>query len=350
MTGNSAIQPLTHNKRVVVFGGSGFIGRAIVRQLLDLNYGVRVMSRDVTRVTRHAMEGQVGQLAYVAGDITRDEDVARAMAGMDMVVNCVGILNEPWWTRVKSEGSQFEAIHHRAAARIAREAAAQSVQSLVHVSALGAAVNSPSHYGASKARGERAVLRSFEGAVIVRPSVVFGTGDGFINLFARMARWMMIVPVFGESLSALWRADARGGASMQPIFVEDLATGIVQLLHDEKRRGSIIEAVGVDVCDMRTIMQWIVTTLGVRRWLMPCPHWVLWVMGQVGSYVPFSPFTKEQALMLRHDAVATNHYESLQECGVQLHQAEELMRQQLRNRFMAYKKTKGTTYNVTHDE
>jgi NADH dehydrogenase len=189
---------------VTIFGGSGFVGRYVARRMARAGWRVRVAVRRPNEALFVRPYGVPGQVEPVACNIRDDDSVAAALAGAEAVVNCVGILNEVGRNR-------FDAVQTEGAGRVARLAAAAGVARLVHVSAIGADAGSDSAYARSKAEGEAAVVAAFPGAVILRPSVIFGAEDQFFNRFAAMARFGPVLPVVG------------GRTRFQPVFVDDVA-------------------------------------------------------------------------------------------------------------------------------
>src|SRR5690349_2733824 len=215
---------ITEGRRVTVFGGSGFIGRYVVRRLAAEGWVVRVAVRDPIAAAFLKTAGNVGQVVPMRVDITADDAVVEAaIAGADAVINLVGILYE-------SGRRTFKAIHAEAPERLARIAAREGVASFVQMSALGADPDSPSAYARTKAAGEAAVLAAFPTASIIRPAIVFGPEDGFFNRFGRMARFSPALPLIGG-----------GHNRFQPVYVADVADAIIRTLHAEAARGQTYE-------------------------------------------------------------------------------------------------------------
>ncbi len=209
------------NRLVTVFGGSGFVGRNIVRRLAEGGARVRVAVRDTEKAYFLKTCGDLGQVSLFPASLTSDEEVARAVVeNADTVVNCVGVLYE--------RGSRtFDAIHVQGAERIAKAAAHAGAKSLVHCSALGASPDATSAYARSKAAGEAAVLAAFPNAVLLRPSVIFGTEDGFFNMFADLARITHVLPYFTRIVP-----HAEGGGGACPTLILRETEGCVGVCHD----------------------------------------------------------------------------------------------------------------------
>ncbi|MFQ5985580.1 MAG: complex I NDUFA9 subunit family protein, partial [Alphaproteobacteria bacterium] len=207
------------SKTVTIFGGSGFLGRHLVKRLAGDDWTIRVAVRHPHRAAFLKPMGDVAQIVPIASDVKDEESVAAAVAGSEAAVNLVGILYQ--------RGRQtFEAVHAEGARRVAEAAREAGAKRLVHVSALGADSGSPSLYARSKAAGEAAVSEAFEHATIVRPSVVFGPEDAFFNRFAALARLLPVLPLFGG-----------GTVRLQPVYVGDVADGLARILTDPAAAG-----------------------------------------------------------------------------------------------------------------
>jgi uncharacterized protein YbjT (DUF2867 family) len=196
-------------KLVTIFGGSGFVGRYIARRMAKEGWRVRVAVRRPNEALFVRPYGTPGQVEPVACNIRDDASVRAVIRGADAVVNCVGILN-------RSGKNTFDAVQAEGAGRIARITASEGVGQMVHISAIGADAQSDSAYSRTKAEGEAAVLAAFPGAVILRPSIIFGTEDGFFNRFAAMSRMGPILPVVGAN------------TRFQPVYVDDVAQAAVK--------------------------------------------------------------------------------------------------------------------------
>ncbi len=268
---------------VTLFGGGGFLGRYVAQELL--RQGVRV--RIAQRVPRDAWFvksfGGLGQTQFVAADIGKPETVARALEGADAAINLVGLLS-----------GNFEAAHVTGARNVAEAAAKAGLEALVQVSAIGADPESPSSYGSSKGRGEAAVRAAFPGATIIRPSVVFGTEDQFVNRFAKMAQLLPTVPVI------------RGSVKFQPVFVGDVARAIVAAVLDPKKHGGkTFELGGPEVLSMAELNAVIARGIGREPSLIEVPDCVAAAMARFGGWMPGAPITWDQWLMLQKDNVVS---------------------------------------------
>ena len=267
---------------VTLIGGGGFLGRYVAQALLEGGARVRIAQRDPRRAFFLKPLGGLGQTQFVAADISKPGSIARAVAGADAVVNLVGILNGNF-QRVQVEG-----------ARIVAAAAMQAgVGALVHVSAIGADAASDSAYGRSKGEGEAAVRAAFPTATILRPSIVFGREDQFVNRFAAMIASAPVVPVL------------RAGTRFQPVYVGDVAQAVVAALaHPETAAGKTLELGGPDILSMGALVRWIAAATGRKRAIIELPDAIGAAIARLG-FLPGAPITADQWKMLANDNVVS---------------------------------------------
>lgn len=289
-------------KIVTVFGGSGFVGRHVVRELAKRGYRVRAAVRRPSLAGFVRTMGLPGQVEAVYADIKDDESVARALSGADMAVNLVGILYE-------SGKQKFDALQAEAAGRIAWSAKAKGVDRLVHVSAIGADPDSPAKYASSKAEGEAAVLDAFPDAVILRPSIIFGNGDGFFNRFAAMAKFSPALPLLGG-----------GHTKMQPVYVDDVADAVCTALEDTSTQGKTYELGGPTVYSFKELMQIVLDETQRKRILAPIPWSIARLQGRILGLLPAPLLTLDQVRMLETDNVvseeATSQNRTIEDLGI----------------------------------
>jgi NADH dehydrogenase len=282
------------DRLVTVFGGGGFLGRYVCQQLYKTGARVRIAQRDPGQAWFLKPLGGLGQSQFVAADIRDREQVLAAVKGSDAVVNLVGILK-----------GDFRQIHVDGARHVAEAAAAHGAAALVHVSAIGADPDSPSAYGRSKAEGEQEVRAAFPSATIVRPSVVFGREDNFINRFAGLARLMPALPII------------RGATRFQPVFAADVGRAIAAAALDPRAHaGKTYELGGPQVLTMRELNQWIGDATGRKRVLIDVPDGIGAMMAGLLGWLPGAPITSDQWLMLQRDNVVSEGAESLAAFGI----------------------------------
>jgi NADH dehydrogenase len=272
---------------VTVFGGSGFIGRHLVRRLAKAGHRVRVAVRRPDLAGHLQPLGGVGQIAFVQANLRYPESVLAAARGADAVVNAVGILFE-------SGRQSFDAVQAEGARRVAEAARQGGASRLVHVSAIGADASSPAQYVRTKARGERGVLDAFPEAVILRPSVVFGPEDNFFNQFAGLARTLPFLPLIGG-----------GETRFQPVYVGDVADAIMAALDGRAKPGAIYELGGPAVMSFRQILEYILKETGRSRPLIPLPFGVAKLQASFMQLLPKPLLTVDQVTMLESDNVVS---------------------------------------------
>lgn len=280
-----------------VFGGSGFLGRYVVKRLAQQGYIVRVAVRDPEAALFLKPLGAVGQIVPLHASVSNEATVPRAIDGAEVVVNLVGILAE-------SGSATFQAVHVDGAQRIARVAAASGVRRLVHMSAIGADPASPSRYGRSKGEGEKAVLAAFPNATVLRPSVVFGLEDQFFNRFAAMARLLPFMPVIA------------GDTKMQPVFVGDVADAVMAVLARGDSQGRIYELGGPRVWTFREMLRYVLTQTRRHRPLMEVPMGIAQMQARILQHLPGQPLTPDQLLMLARDNVVAPDAAGLAALGI----------------------------------
>ena len=288
---------------VTVFGGSGFVGSQIVRQLARRGQRVRVAVRRPGLAYRLRLLGDVGQIEFVQANIRDEESVTRARHGAQAGVFSVGVL----WQHGRQT---FEALQAEGAERVAKAAAAAGIARFVHVSAIGADAASPSAYARTKAAGEAAVRQALPDAVIVRPSVVFGPEDDFFNRFGAMAARAPLLPLIGG-----------GKTRLQPVFVADVAAAVATALEDSTAAGQTFELGGPAVYSFEDLMQLVLQVTGRKRALVALPIGLANVLGSVGDMIGSlgliaPPITSDQVKLLEVDNVVAPGARGLADLGV----------------------------------
>jgi NADH dehydrogenase len=271
---------------VTVYGGSGFLGRHVVRALAKRHYRIRVAVRRPELANFLQPLGRVGQIHAVQTNLRHAPSVEAAGRGAQVLINLVGILFERGRQR-------FDAVHTYGAEQIALAANAHGAR-MIHVSAIGADANSPSAYGRSKASAEQLVLAAQCSAIIMRPSIVFGPEDDFFNRFAAFARLSPALPLIGSGLTRF-----------QPVFVGDVATAIADAVDGKITPGTIYELGGPNIRTFKELMQFVLTTIERKRFLVTLPFFVADAQAMVLQYLPKPPLTPDQVKLLRADNVVS---------------------------------------------
>ena len=283
------------DRLVTLFGGGGFIGRYVAQALFKAGARVRLAEREPRRAFYLRPLTGLGMIQFLRADITRPTDVAAAVAGADAVINLVGILK-----------GNFHAIHIDGARNVATAANGAGAAALVHVSAIGADPESPSVYGRTKGEGELAVRDAFAGATLIRPSIVFGPEDHFVNRFAGMVRLLPVIPVI------------RGGWKLQPVYAADLGKAIAQAALDPARHaGRTYELGGPQIISMREVNQWICQATGRgSKPVVEIPDPIARLMARLFGWAPGAPISWDQWLMLQRDSVASGEYPGFEAFGI----------------------------------
>lgn len=299
---------------VTVFGGSGGIGRQVVKLLAQNGHEIRVAVRDPQAAMFLKPMGDVGQITPVQANIRDEASVRSSVAGADVVINLVGILHE-------CKAQQFDAVQAQGAKSVAQAAATAGAKSLVHLSAIGASLTSPSAYARSKAAGEAAVQKAFPNASILRPSVVFGPHDGFFNRFAAMAMFPIPLPVFGCGLPRLTAEGIKiygdGGTRFQPVYVGDVGNAIIACLENKSAHGQTYELGGPRVYNFCEIMRLVLKESRRRRPLIPVPFSVASTLGFFAELLPKPLLTRDQVKQLQIDNVVTGEKPTLADLGIE---------------------------------
>ncbi|MGH7021176.1 MAG: complex I NDUFA9 subunit family protein [Brevundimonas sp.] len=288
---------------VTVFGGSGFVGTQVVRALAKRGWRVRVAVRKPALPYELRMAGDVGQIQTVRCDIADKAAVAEAIKGADAVVNLVGILFE-------TGGRKFEALHVEGAVNVAEAAKAAGVQRLTHMSALGADANGKAAYARTKGAAEAAVRAAFPGAVVIRPSVIFGSDDNFLNKFAAMATFSPALPLIGG-----------GVTKFQPVYVGEVAEAVARATVSPEAESKTFELGGPSVWTFEDILKFILRETKRNRFLIPIPFPIARLIGavaQIPAVIGLAPvLTKDQVLLLESDNVVSPGAEGLAALGIE---------------------------------
>jgi NADH dehydrogenase len=266
-------------KLITIFGGGGFLGRYVAQTLLGQGARVRVACRNANSANHIKPLGNLGQVQLMEADVRKPASVARAVADADAVVNLVGSF------------ADMNAVQKIGAGIVAKAAADAGVTALVHISAIGADVHSNAEYGQSKAGGEAAVHAAFPSAVILRPSIVFGREDQFINRFAGLIRMLPVVPVIGAA------------TRFQPVFVGDVAKAVAAALAHQD--GRVLELGGPEIFSMMELNRWIAKAIGRTPLFVEVPDIAAKMLAKGTGWMPGAPITEDQYKMLGSDNVVT---------------------------------------------
>lgn len=284
---------------VTVFGGSGFIGRYVIKRLAAKGARIRVATRDPEGAKFLKPMGAVGQVAPVKVSISQADSVKAAVDGSDAVINLIGILSQ-------GGRQSFRMAHVEGPQTIARAAAEAGVRQMVHVSAIGASAESASAYARSKALGEDSVRSALPESVILRPSVVFGPEDDFFNRFGAMARIAPALPLIDG-----------GRTKFQPVYVGDVADAVLAVLQSEEYSGKTYELGGPEVMNFRELLEYILSETGRKRALVPVPALFLKPLAALMELLPSPPLTRDQLILLQKDNVVDDKALKLSDLGIE---------------------------------
>ncbi len=296
---------------ITVFGGSGFLGKYVIRELVKEGWRVRVPVRRPHTAQELKVIGNVGQVQLVQANLRFAKSVERAVQGSDAVINLVALLFE--------EGKQsFESLHVRGAATLAKAAAAQGITNFVQVSALGADAESESDYSRTKAEGEQAVRAEIPSTDIMRPSIIFGAEDQFFNRFAAMAQFVPALPLLGG-----------GTTKFQPVYVGDVAQAIAKVA-TQGTSGKTYELGGPRTYSFKELMQFMLETIDRKRFLAPVPWFAANMMGFAGEISGAAPFvkpflTRDQVKNLKVDNVVADDALSFADLDIRLETIEAIV-------------------------
>jgi uncharacterized protein YbjT (DUF2867 family) len=272
---------------VAVFGGTGFLGRRVVRRLAEDGAAVRVAVRRPDHGHGAPRTFDLDRIGFRRADVRDAASVAAALAGTDAVVNAVSAY-------VEKGGVTFEAVHERGAETVAREAAAAGISRLVLISGIGADPDSPSSYIRARGRGETLVRQAFPGVTIVRPAAMFGAGDALFSVLADLARRFPVLPLIGG-----------GRTRLQPVYVQDVAAAVARILATPAAAGQTYELAGPVVYTLRELVEMILRLVERRRMLLPVPFGLAEFQARLFEFLPNPPLTTGQVDLLKADNLAT---------------------------------------------
>lgn len=292
---------------VVVFGGTGFLGRRLVHRLAAEGVVVRVAVRHPDGARSALPAADLDQVTFFRADVRDQASVTAAIAGADAVVNAVSAY-------VEKGGLTFETVHVQGAEMVAREAGRLGVARLVLVSGIGADPQSRSLYIRSRGRGELAVQQAFQDVTIVRPSAMFGAGDALFGTLADLARLLPVLPLIGG-----------GRTRLQPVYVEDVAEAVTRILADPETVGRTYELAGPEVYTLRDLVRFTLRVIGKQRLLMPVPFAVAEIQARLFEFLPSPPLTTGQVDLLKADSVASGALPGLRKLNILPKAVEEVV-------------------------
>jgi len=287
------------NNLITIFGGSGFIGRYIVNLVAKHGYRIRIAVRDTEKASFLSTSGEMGQISFYPTSVKSKKDIKRAIHGSDFVINCVGILFE-------RSNRTFKDIHINSAKQIAKISNDENIKQLIHFSALGANEESNSKYAKSKFLGEKQVIDEFPSAIIIRPSVVFGNEDKFLNMFGNWARFSPVLPYFSHVVPHL---EGGGGTKFQPVYVGDIARAVKKIISENsKYKGKVYELTGPNIFDMRRLLKMVCNYTNRKPLIWALPFWLGQIASQILQFFPSPPITPDQITLLKSDNISSGKH------------------------------------------
>jgi uncharacterized protein YbjT (DUF2867 family) len=300
----------TNDRTVTVFGGTGFLGRHVVRHLRKEGFSVRIASRHPDR--GHRLFGlDDPQLQSVGANIHDERSVADALIGAYGVVNTVSLY-------VEHGGETFHSVHVESAQRLAAQARRAGVKRVAHVSGIGADATSQSLYIRKRGEGEQAVRAAFADSVLIRPAVMFGPDDAFLTTILKLLRQLPIYPMFG-----------RGLTRMQPAYVEDVAEAIARALQEAETHATTYECGGPHVYSYEEFLRAVAHEAGLKPVLIPVPFAAWHVLAWISEMLPGMAVTRAQVELMQIDSVCSAEMPGFGQLGISPHSFEEVLRQML---------------------
>jgi len=292
---------------VSVFGGTGFLGRRLVRRLAAEGATLRIAVRSPDRARSVLRAADLDRVTVFGADVRDQASVAAAVAGVDAVVNAVSAY-------IEKPGVTFESVHERGARTVAEEAVSAGVARLVLVSGIGADPESGSRYIRARGRGELLVRQAFPSATIVRPSAMFGPGDALFGTLADIVRLLPVVPLIGG-----------GRTRLQPVYVDDVAEAIVRMLADRGTAGQTYELAGPGVYTLRELISFALRLIDKRRLLVPMPFAVAEIQARLFEFLPSPPLTTSQVDLLRVDNLASGALPGFRDLNIRPKAVEDIV-------------------------
>ncbi len=286
------------DKLITIFGGAGFIGRHLVRELAGKDWRIRVVSRAPGLAGHLQPLGDVGQIVVQPFSGDDEASLGRLLESSSAVVNLIGILYE-------TSRQRFDEVHGELPGRIARAAANAGAGHMVHVSAIGADEQSSSAYARSKAKGEAAIRQAFRAAVIIRPSIIVGPEDNFFNRFAAMARLLPALPLIGG-----------GQTKFQPVYVGDVARAVMAGLENSEASGKTFEIGGPKTYSFEELLRYLLDVIGRKRMLIDLPFGLAAIQARIMELLPVPPLTRDQLELLKSDNVVGEEALTLSDLGI----------------------------------
>ena len=286
------------NNKVITIFGVGFVGKSLIFQLLQKGYIVKAVCRNPYLRGNLKSMANIGQLEIKYGDITKIDSIERYFKSSDIIINLVGVLAE-------NSKNKYHASHVVGPSNIGKLAEKYNIKRVIHISSIGADINSKINYQRTKGEGEIALKENFIEASIIRPSIVFGPDDGFFNVQSKLLKLSPIVPLFGG-----------GKNKFQPVYVNDLVEGIIQIFEEDSHKSKIFEFGGPDIMTMKEVYQFILKELKIKRLLIPAPIFVASMMAKFIQLLPNPIITSDLVKALEIDNIVSGDFEDIKSLNI----------------------------------
>ncbi len=311
-----------NKKTVSIIGGSGFVGKYLANSLLKQDYHVNIISRNAEQAKKNITMFKLGQFRQINCNIKNRSRLSQVLANSNIIVNLVGLLDE-------KRGNTFEDAHVEGVQNIVSISKELNIEKIIHLSAIGAKKTSLSKYAKTKFRGEE-VIKKFENYNIIRPSIVYGDEDNFINFFAKTSKISPFLPLIGN-----------GVTKFQPIWVQDLVNIILYTLKSDFKKNSIIEVGGEEIISFKSIIELILQEIELKRILINIPFSLAYKMAYLTELLPNPPLTRDQVEMLKKDNVVSKKHD-YRKCIEYVPQQFKIM---ISKQLISYKKSGGHFLN-----
>ena len=292
------------NKKIVIMGGTGFLGKFLIKLLLDSKANVILLSRNTSMLSDFYEATISGQLTIINGDVLDKSFLQNSINKVDSIINLCGILYE-------NKSGDFDRVHSDLPAMLGEISTEKKIKSLIHVSALGVFEKSKSSYSRSKASGERRLLENFPKGIIMRPSLLFGKGDNFFGQFSEMASISPFLPLIS------------GKTKFQPVFVNDVAKSILNVLFKKNNKSSIYALGGNYSYTFENLLKILLKIKGIKRFFIPLNPNLMMLPALFLERLPKPPFTVDQMKLLKHDNILNGDLPGLKELGIEPSDMEE---------------------------
>tara|TARA_B100000768_G_scaffold153657_1_gene149967 strand:+ start:280 stop:1182 length:903 start_codon:yes stop_codon:yes gene_type:complete len=287
------------NNKVITIFGAGFIGKNLIFKLLQKGYVVKAVCRNPYLRGNLRSMANIGQLDIKYGDITKSDSIENYFESSDIIINLVGVLAE-------NSKNKYQQAHVMGPSNIGKLSRKYNIKRLIHVSSIGADIKSNINYQRTKGEGELSLKENFNDVSIIRPSIVFGPDDGFFNVQAKLLKFSPVVPLFGG-----------GKNKFQPIYINDLVSGIIRIFEDNSHKGKTFEFGGPDIMTMKEVYQFILRELKIKRLLIPAPIFTASIMAKFIQLLPNPIITSDLVKALEIDNIISGAFEEITSLGIE---------------------------------